>query len=139
MNSANPHTAAPESTAPLSDDDINTCVRVLRAIEYDRSHLNRLTQERRRELLTFAGLVAKPERHELAKMAKAFRRSKREATKAHDRQVLASAGLRVQRRAAVYTPLSRARLLRVQEAVHSDASILRFHVHGVRRLQLCQT
>jgi NAD(P)-dependent dehydrogenase (short-subunit alcohol dehydrogenase family) len=90
---------------PLSVDDIDTCVRVLRAIQDDRSHLNRLTQERRRELLTFAGLVAKPERHELAKMAKAFRRSQREATKAHDRQVLATAGLRVQRRSAVYTPL----------------------------------
>jgi NAD(P)-dependent dehydrogenase (short-subunit alcohol dehydrogenase family) len=85
---------------PLSVDDIDTCVRVLRAIQDDRSHLNRLTQERRRELLTFAGLVAKPERHELAKMAKAFRRSQREATKAHDRQVLATAG-----RSAVYTPL----------------------------------
>ncbi len=96
---------APQSPAPLSDDDISTCLRVLRAIEDDRSHLNRLSQERRRELLTFAGLVAKPERHELARMAKAFRRSKREATQAHDRQVVATAGLRVQRRAAAYTPL----------------------------------
>jgi len=89
----------------LSDDDIDTCMRVLRAIQDDRSHLNRLTQEKRRELLTFAGLVAKPERHELAKMAKAFRRSKREALKEHDRKVIATAGLRVQRRSAVYTPL----------------------------------
>jgi NAD(P)-dependent dehydrogenase (short-subunit alcohol dehydrogenase family) len=105
MNSGKPQAAAAQSSAPLSEDDISTCVRVLRAIEDDRSHLNRLTQERRRELLTFAGLVAKPERHELARMAKAFRRSKREATKAHDRQVLATAGLRVQRRSAVYTPL----------------------------------
>jgi NAD(P)-dependent dehydrogenase (short-subunit alcohol dehydrogenase family) len=103
--SAGPQSAAPQSLAPLSDDDISTCVRVLRAIEDDRSHLNRIPQERRRELLTFAGLVAKPERHQLAKMAKAYRRSKREATKAHDRQVLATAGLRVQRRSAVYTPL----------------------------------
>ena len=91
--------------ATLSGEDIDTCVRVLRAIQDDRSHLNQLTQERRRELLTFAGLVAKPERHELAKMAKAFRRSKREALKEHDRKVIATAGLRVQRRSAVYTPL----------------------------------
>ena len=34
------------------------------------------------ELLTLAGLVAKPERHDLVKMAKAFRRAEREAVKA---------------------------------------------------------
>lgn len=89
----------------LSDDDVRTCVRVLRAIEIDRSHLAGLTQDQRRELLTLAGLVAKPERHHLIKMAKAFRRAAREARKRHDRQMVEQAGLRVQRRAAVYTPL----------------------------------
>ena len=89
----------------LSDDDVRTCVRVLRAIEIDRSHLVRLTQDQRRELLTLAGLVAKPERHDLIKMAKAFRRAEREAQKRHDREMMERAGLRVQRRAAVYMPL----------------------------------
>ncbi|MDP9085107.1 MAG: SDR family oxidoreductase [Pseudomonadota bacterium] len=89
----------------LSDDDVRTCVRVLRAIEADRSHLSRLSQQERRELLTFAGLIVKPERHELAKMAKAFRRAKREAEKGHDRKVVEQAGLRTQRRSAVYAPL----------------------------------
>ena len=97
--------ANPASDTTLSDNDIRTCVRVLRAIEADRSHLNALTQDQRRELLMFAGLIAKPEGHDLVKMAKAFRRAKREATKEHDRQVLATAGLRIQRRSAVYTPL----------------------------------
>lgn len=81
------------------------CVRVLRAIDADRSHLTRLAQEQRRELLTLAGLVAKPERHSLVKMAKAFRRADRATTKEHDRKVLEQAGLRVQRRSAVYRPL----------------------------------
>src|ERR1700736_329828 len=98
-----PTNLAPDKT--LSDDDVRGCVRVLRAIEADRSHLARLTQEQRRELLTLAGLVAKPDRHDVTRMAKAFRRAKREASKEHDRQVLATAGLRVQRRAAVYAPL----------------------------------
>ncbi len=89
----------------LSDDDVSACVRVLRAVEADRSHLALLPPERRRELLMLAGLVAKPERHDVSRMAKAFRRAKREATKEHDRKVLATAGLRVQRRAAVYAPL----------------------------------
>jgi len=98
-----PANTAPDTT--LSDDDVRACVRVLRAIDADRSHLTRLTQDQRRELLTLAGLVAKPERHDLVRMAKAFRRAEREAAKDHDRRVLAAAGLRMQRRSAVYAPL----------------------------------
>jgi NAD(P)-dependent dehydrogenase (short-subunit alcohol dehydrogenase family) len=94
---------APDFTP--TDDDVRTCVRVLRAIEADRSHLTRLTQEQRRELLTLAGLVAKPERHDLVRMAKAFRRAEREAAKERDRQIIEQAGLRVQRKSAVYAPL----------------------------------
>ncbi len=89
----------------IPDDDLRTCVRVLKAIEADRSHLTRISQEQRRELLTFAGLVAKPERHDLVKMAKAFRRAEREAAKEQDRKAIDQAGLRIQRRAAVFTPL----------------------------------
>ena len=98
MDQTNPDTT-------LSDDDVLACVRVLRAIEADRSHLTRLTQEQRRDLLTLAGLVAKPERHDLVKMAKAFRRAEREAAKERDRKVIEQTGLRVQRRSEVYAPL----------------------------------
>lgn len=94
-----------DSAAAFSDEDVLTCMRVLRVIDADRSHLTRLTQEQRRELLTLAGLVAKPERHGLVKMAKAFRRADREATKEHDRKVIEQTGLHVQRRSSVYTPL----------------------------------
>ncbi|HEU5134248.1 MAG TPA: SDR family oxidoreductase [Steroidobacteraceae bacterium] len=89
----------------ISDDDLHAALRVLRAIESDRSHLTRLTQEQRRELLTLAGLVAKPERHDLVRMAKAFRRAEREAAKEQDRKAIEQAGLRVQRRAPVFAPL----------------------------------
>jgi NAD(P)-dependent dehydrogenase (short-subunit alcohol dehydrogenase family) len=89
----------------ISDDDLGAALRVLSAIEADRSHLTRLTQEQRRELLTLAGLVAKPERHDLVRMAKAFRRAEREAAKEHDRKAIEQAALRVQRRSAVYAPL----------------------------------
>jgi NAD(P)-dependent dehydrogenase (short-subunit alcohol dehydrogenase family) len=93
------------STTPLAEDDVRTCVLVLRAIEADRSHLTRLSQEQRRELLTLAGLVAKPERHNLIRMAKAFRRAEREAARERDRRVVEQTGLRVQRRSSVYAPL----------------------------------
>jgi NAD(P)-dependent dehydrogenase (short-subunit alcohol dehydrogenase family) len=89
----------------FSEDDLHACVRVLRAIEADRSHLTRLTQEQRRELLTLAGLVAKPERHDLVRMAKAFRRAERETAREQDRKAIEQAGLRVQRRSPVYAPL----------------------------------
>jgi NAD(P)-dependent dehydrogenase (short-subunit alcohol dehydrogenase family) len=99
MNHINP---APDT---LSDDDLHQCMRVLRAIQADRSHLARLTQGERREFLTLAGLIAKPEGHELVRMRKAFRRAEREAAKEHDRKLIEQAGLRIQRRSAVYAPL----------------------------------
>jgi NAD(P)-dependent dehydrogenase (short-subunit alcohol dehydrogenase family) len=99
MNSAN---RSPES---LSDDDVRTCMRVLRAIEADRSHLTSLSQEQRRELLMLAGLVTKPERHDVSRMLKGFRRAKREVAKQHDLGIIERAGLRVQRRSKVYAPI----------------------------------
>jgi hypothetical protein len=123
------------SDTSLSEDDIRTCVRVLQAIDADRSLLTRLSQEQRRELLTFAGLVAKPERHTLVKMAKAFRKADREATKAHDRKVIEQTGLRVQRKSSVRRPVHverRTHLLRLQTIVHPSASVLRLHVRSVR-------
>jgi NAD(P)-dependent dehydrogenase (short-subunit alcohol dehydrogenase family) len=95
----------PPMNNPLSEDDVLTCVRVLRTIEADRSHLARLNLELRRELLMLTGLVAKPERHDVTRMAKAFRRAKREITKEHDRGIIERAGLRIQRRSKVYSPL----------------------------------
>jgi NAD(P)-dependent dehydrogenase (short-subunit alcohol dehydrogenase family) len=89
----------------LSQDDVRACVRVLRAIEADRSHLAHLALEQRRELLMLAGLVTKPERHDVTRMAKAFRRAKREVTKEHDRRIIERAGLRIQRRSKIYAPL----------------------------------
>ncbi|HEY4211903.1 MAG TPA: SDR family oxidoreductase [Steroidobacteraceae bacterium] len=95
----------PTPVPGLAEDDVATCVRVLKAIEADRSHLTRLPQEQRRELLTLAGLIAKPERHDLVRMAKAFRRAERAAEKEHDRKVIEQTGLRTQRRAPAYSPL----------------------------------
>ena len=99
--------SAPDHPAPdtLSDEDVRTCVRVLRLIEADRSHLTRLTQEQRRELLMLAGLVTKPERHDVSRMLKGFRRAKRQNSQQHDRDIVERAGLRVQRRSKVYAPL----------------------------------
>jgi NAD(P)-dependent dehydrogenase (short-subunit alcohol dehydrogenase family) len=94
-----------DSDTTLCDQDLRACVRVLRAIEADRSHLTRLTQAQRRELLMLAGLVAKPERQDMVKMAKAFRRAERQASKLHDRKLIERTGLRIQRLSTQYAPL----------------------------------
>ena len=96
---------APAGDPELSAADLRTCVRVLGAIVRDRALLTRLTQEERRELISLAGRVAKPDRQELVRMAKAFRRADRAAARASDRAAIERAGLRIQRRAEVYAPL----------------------------------
>ncbi|MFL6547714.1 MAG: SDR family oxidoreductase [Povalibacter sp.] len=93
------------SDVSLTEEDVLTCVRVLRAIEQDRSHLTRLTQAQRIELLSVAGRVVKPERSDMVKMAKAFRRADREKDKERDREALERTALRVQRKSEVYRPL----------------------------------
>jgi NAD(P)-dependent dehydrogenase (short-subunit alcohol dehydrogenase family) len=98
-------TLDPPRAQGLTSDAVRTCIEVLRAIEADRSQLTRLSQEQRRELLTLAGLVAKPERQDLVKMAKAFRRADRAAARERDAQIIQRTGLRIQRRATRYTPL----------------------------------
>jgi len=100
-----PALAADCTLSTPTQADIDACVRVLRAIDADRSHLTRLTQAQRRELLTLAGLVAKPERGDLVKMAKAFRRAERAAAKRQDRLAIEATGLRRQRLAPAYAPL----------------------------------
>jgi len=100
---------ASSSDAPadrsLADEDVAACVRVLLAIDTDRSLLARLTQAQRRELIMLAGRVAKPDRHSLVQMAKAFRRADRQATKRRDQASLEKTALRVQRKSEVYRPL----------------------------------
>jgi NAD(P)-dependent dehydrogenase (short-subunit alcohol dehydrogenase family) len=99
------NTRASDEDPPLKPEEIRACVRVLRAIAADRAHLARLSPDERRELLTLAGLVAKPERYDLVRMAKAFRRAERRAAREHDRRLVEQAGQRIQRRAATYAPL----------------------------------
>ncbi len=115
----------------LSDADLLTCMRVLRAIAADRSRLTRLSQEQRRELLMLAGLVTKPERHEVSRMLKGFRRAKREVVKEHDRSLIERAGLRVQRRAKVYAPLW-------LERPKSEAADVRAELREERNCYVCK-
>jgi len=92
-------------TTPRPEDDLQACLRALKAIRADRGVLTRLSPDERRELLMLAGMIAKPARSELRQMAKAFRRADREAARQQDREALEQAGLRIQRRSETYAPL----------------------------------
>jgi NAD(P)-dependent dehydrogenase (short-subunit alcohol dehydrogenase family) len=122
---------APAPDAILTDEDVRTCVRVLRLIEADRSHLTTLSQDQRRELLMLAGLVAKPDRHDVSRMLKGFRRAKRQISQEHDRNIIERAGLRMQRRSKVYAPLW---LERPKPEVESVAS----EFHQERNCYVCK-
>ena len=111
---------------------VRTCIEVLRAIEADRSHLTQVPPEQRRELLTLAGLIAKPERHDLVRMAKAFRRAERVAARERDQQILQQTGLRIQRRATRYTPLW------LPEAQAPDAAAAQPSLGSARNCYICK-
>jgi NAD(P)-dependent dehydrogenase (short-subunit alcohol dehydrogenase family) len=105
MTSTPPEVDLPGACIPLSNEDVLTCVRVLRAIDADRSHLARLSEAQRRELVLLAGRVAKPDRHSIVQMAKAFRKADRQASKERDRAALEQTALRVQRKSETYRPM----------------------------------
>ncbi|MEO8307088.1 MAG: SDR family NAD(P)-dependent oxidoreductase [Pseudomonadota bacterium] len=89
----------------MTDEELRACLRVLKAIQEDRGLLTQLTQQQRRELLTLAGLVAKPDQRETRQLARAFRRDERASAQKQDRQALERAGLRIQRLRETYAPL----------------------------------
>jgi NAD(P)-dependent dehydrogenase (short-subunit alcohol dehydrogenase family) len=85
-------------------DEIAIALRVLNAVAADRARLAALDEPTRRAFLIAAGRVSRPERDELRRMNKAFRRIEREADRAADREALERSALRDARKAPVYQP-----------------------------------
>ncbi len=94
----------PDAHVTVSSDDIAHAVRVLNALAADRARLTALDEPTRRALLMAAGRLSRPERDELRRMNKAFRRIERDADRAADRTSLERTALRDARKAAVYQP-----------------------------------
>ena len=78
------------------------CTRVLQAIVEDRSLLVALDEDQRRDLLTAAGRVSRPERTEQRRLAKAQRRLKRDKKRDADERLLDQTGIRALRREVIY-------------------------------------
>ncbi len=86
----------------LRSEDLETVLRVLDAIVEDRGRLAELDAETRKRLLVAAGRASRPETHQERRLARAFRRRRREAIERSDRRVRATAGIRAAREAAVF-------------------------------------
>src|SRR5512139_4104869 len=77
---------------------------VLEAVAGDRSLLAQLPEEERKRLLVAAGRAVHPETEQKRRLVKAFRKARRRRVEAHDRSLLAGAGIRVAREPGVFVP-----------------------------------
>lgn len=82
--------------------EIERCTAVLEAIVRDRGVLAEIPEDRRRALMIAAGRVSRPERHEVTRLVKSFRRLKRREERQADRSVVAETEIRAARRASVF-------------------------------------
>jgi hypothetical protein len=85
-------------------DDFLRATEVLEALAEDRTLLTGLTEPQRVALLIAAGRVSRPQRHEVVRTAKAFRRIARKNVQDADRDARASTGIRVARTSPVFVP-----------------------------------
>ncbi|HET7293128.1 MAG TPA: SDR family oxidoreductase [Vicinamibacteria bacterium] len=87
--------------------DVESALDVLEAVVADRGLLAELDPETRRRLLVAAGRASRPETHQERRLARAFRRRKRERIEAADRASRKHAGIRAAREAAVFVAPAR--------------------------------
>ncbi|HEX7600130.1 MAG TPA: oxidoreductase, partial [Polyangiaceae bacterium] len=85
-------------------DDFLRATKVLEALAEDRTLLTGLDEPQRVALLIAAGRVSRPQRNEVVRTAKAFRRIARKNVQEADRDARASTGIRVARTSPVFVP-----------------------------------
>ncbi len=91
------------ASAPLDVAEVRRAIALLESVVGDRTLLTSLTEDDRVALLSAAGRVAQPERDAQARLAKAVRRSRRQAKQDHDRVLRATTEIRAARLQAVFT------------------------------------
>src|SRR6478609_804255 len=87
---------------PLSQRDIDDCLRVLETLADDRAQLLEVEVEARHRLLTAAGRVSRPDRSEQRQLLKAARKKDRREVRAHDQALLERAQIRQKRLETVF-------------------------------------
>ena len=96
-----------DETEPSATPAVETeaLIAHLESLAADRGRLAALSQPQRQRLLIAAGRLAHPIKDERVRLSKALRRKDRQEARAHDEALVAQSGLRIQRRAEVFTPL----------------------------------
>ncbi len=87
----------------IDPKELSRCIELLEAMVADRTVLAAASREERIALMTAAGRLSRPVRHETVRFAKAFRRIKRKSEQDSDRDARASTEIRAARRAAVFS------------------------------------
>src|SRR5262245_20892145 len=87
--------------------DLEATLRVLEAVVGDRSLLADLDPDTRKRLLLLAGRASRPETHQERRLARAFRRRKREGVERADKAARATTGIRAAREDAVFVAPAR--------------------------------
>jgi NAD(P)-dependent dehydrogenase (short-subunit alcohol dehydrogenase family) len=86
----------------ITPDEIARTIAILEALVDDCTLLTTIPRTKRIALLTAAGRLSRPQRHETARRAKAFRRVQKRENRASDRNARATTEIRAARRAEVY-------------------------------------
>jgi NAD(P)-dependent dehydrogenase (short-subunit alcohol dehydrogenase family) len=89
--------------AELTPEELARTVAILDALVQDRSRLAKMPREQRVALLMAAGRLSRPHRHEVVKLAKAFRKTQKKTALQEDRAARGTTEIRAARRAAVFT------------------------------------
>jgi NAD(P)-dependent dehydrogenase (short-subunit alcohol dehydrogenase family) len=83
-------------------EELARTIALLEAFVEDRTRLSMVPDPQRKALLIAAGRLSRPERNEMVRLGKAFRRIKKKQAQASDCVARASTGIRAARRAEVY-------------------------------------
>ncbi len=86
----------------LTPEELERTVAILDALVKDRTMLSAMPREQRVALLMAAGRLSRPHRHEVVKLAKAFRKTQKRTANDEDRAARGTTEIRAARRAEVY-------------------------------------
>ncbi len=92
------------TVVPITLEEIRAATRVLQAVVEDRGIISVIPQEDRISFLNAAGRVSHPNRMEMRRMAKNYRRHRREQEREVDKTVRAQAEIRIARETPVFVP-----------------------------------
>jgi NAD(P)-dependent dehydrogenase (short-subunit alcohol dehydrogenase family) len=91
----------------VSHAEATACLEVLERLVKNRTLLGVFNDEERRKLLMAAGMISRPGRLELTRLAKERRRAKRRKENAKDRELRAETAIRAARRSSVFVSPAR--------------------------------